>query len=324
MTSPWPNHLGPWREWREAMAGPRMHHGWILAGKQGLGKRAFAEEAARLLVAEGAENTGTMPANHPDILFLSCLPKDEKEEKKRDEGKPYESKRNISVAQIRAMQTRLNTRPTMGSRRAIIIDPADDMEASASNALLKSLEEPPQGTFFLLVAHRPSRLLPTIRSRCRVMRVPVMEDADVNRMLAEMAPQADIDARNLAVASSGGSLGAALTFVEQDMAPIASIMHELVRNGDPSFQLRGRLAGEIGARAKRERIQAVLDMARGVLAEEATETDAVGRAAMIEAHGALVELTAQAPTFNFDPGLLVVEIGTLLARAAPASDRANA
>jgi hypothetical protein len=58
----------------------------------------------------------------------------------------------------------------LGSRRAIIIDPADDLETSAVNALLKSLEEPPAGTYFLLVTHRLGRLLPTIRSRCRILR----------------------------------------------------------------------------------------------------------------------------------------------------------
>ena len=321
MASQWPNHDEPWREWREAMNGPRMHHGWLLAGKQGLGKRAFADAAARALVAEDGIPQPT--GNHPDIFTLTHLPKDDKEEKKRDEGKPFETKRNISVAQIRAMQQRLTTRPTLGSRRVIIIDPADDMEASASNALLKSLEEPPKGTFFVLVAHRPSRLLPTIRSRCRVMRFPLMSKEQVASLLHDFAPQADGHARDLAVQASAGSLGAAVTFIEQDLAPIASVMRNLVAQGDPSFQLRGALAKEIGPRAKRERIQAVLDLARGVLTNQLGEVGPADRTALIDAHSAMVELAGQAPTFNFDAGLLVVEIGTLLARAAPASERAN-
>ncbi len=325
MTEPfaeqWPNHAQPWREWREAMNGPRMHHGWILAGKQGLGKREFAEQAARALVAE--EGIPQPTGSHPDIVTLTHLPKDDKEEKKRDEGKPYETKRNISVAQIRGMQQRLTTRPTLGSRRVIIVDPADDMEASASNALLKSLEEPPQGTFFLLVANRPSRLLPTIRSRCRVMRFPLMESAEIASMLSELAPQSDARTRELAVLSCGGSLGAAVTFIEQDLAPIAAVMQSLITQGDPSFELRGRLAKEIGPRAKRERMQSVLDLARGTLADQMGRVDDANRVNVIDGHTAMVELAAQAPTFNFDPGLLVTEIGSLLARAAPASERAN-
>jgi len=318
----WPNHTGPWREWREAMGGARMHHGWILAGKAGLGKRAFAEAAARELVAE--DGIPQPKGNHPDILTLTYLPKDEKEEAKRDEGKPYEVKRNITVAQIRGMQQRLTTRPTLGSRRVVIIDPADDMERNASNALLKSLEEPPQGTFFVLIAHRPGRLLPTIRSRCRMLRFPLIPDAEIARLLADEEPQANAEARNVAIAAAGGSLGAAKLFIEEELDPIADLMRRMLREGDPRMDLRGNLSRAVGARPGRQRIQAVLDLARGVVAEEARQGNPARRGGLIEAHAKLVELAAQAPTYNFDPGLLVMEIGGLLARTAEASERADA
>ena len=162
------HHARQWREWRSALASPRMHHAWILAGRRGLGKHDFALAAAREVVATGRD--APVGENDPDIHLLSHLPKDEKEAKKAEKGEPFETKRNIAIDQVRAMQARLNTRPTLGSRRAIIIDPADDLERNAANALLKSLEEPPQGTFFLLVTHRPGLLLPTIRSRARILR----------------------------------------------------------------------------------------------------------------------------------------------------------
>ncbi len=317
----WPNHQAPWRAWREAMSGTRMHHGWILAGRAGLGKRAFAEAAARELVAE--PGVPQPKRDHPDIIVLTCLPKDEKEEKKRDEGKPYETKRNISVAQIRAMQHRLTTRPTLGSRRVVIVDPADDMERAASNALLKSLEEPPQGTFFMLVAHRPGRLLPTIRSRCRVLRFPLLPDAEIARLLADEEPQADSSARDVAIAAAGGSLGAAKLFIDEDLGPIANLMRSILRQGDPRMDLRGELLRTVGGKPSRTRMQAVLDLARGLVAEEAKRGEGADTAALIETHAQLVDLAAQAPTYNFDSGLLVMEIGGLLARAAEASERAN-
>ena len=317
----WPNHERPWRAWREAMAGSRMHHGWLLAGKAGLGKRAFAEAAARELVAEAG--IPQPKGDHPDIIVLTYLPKDDKEEKKRDEGKPYEVKRNITVAQIRAMQHRLTTRPTLGSRRVVIIDPADDMERNASNALLKSLEEPPKGTFFLLVAHRLGRLLPTIRSRCRLLRFPVLPDDEIARLLADEEPQADGNARDVAIAAAGGSLGTAKTFIEEELGPIANLMRKIVQTGDPRMDLRGELARAIGTRPNRARMQAILELARGIVAEEARQGEGDGRTALIETYVQLVEFAAQAPTYNFDSGLLVMEIGGLLARAAEASERAN-
>jgi len=306
-------HGEPWREWRAALGSGRMHHAWILAGKQGVGKASFALAAARELVAEPGV---PQPEQHPDIILLDHLPANDDEAKKKAEGKPYATKRNISVDQVRQVQHRLVTRPTLGSRRAIVIDPADDMEKGAVNALLKSLEEPPTGTFFLLVAHRPGRLLPTIRSRCRILRFPVVSDADVAAILAREAPQADAHTRAAAVAAAEGSPGAALGFVEQELGPLHALMDRLVGEGDPQFALRGALAEEVGARPDRERIMAALDLARAVLAARVAAATAAQRPRIIEAHSRLCALTAQAPTHNYDPGLLAMEIGGLLASAA--------
>lgn len=317
----WPNHAQPWREWRDALSGTRLHHGWILAGKEGVGKRDFALAAARELVDETGIPQPT--GDHPDIITLTHLPKDEKEEKKREEGKPYQVKRNIAVAQIRAMQHRLTTRPTLGSRRVIIIDPADDMERGASNALLKSLEEPPQGTFFLLVTHRPARLLPTIRSRCRILRFPDLSSGQIEQLLERNAPDSTPAMRHSALRLSGGSYGAALGFIQQDLHEISELLHQIAAAGDPLFQLRGQLVSAIGARPDRERMQAVLELARTIVAHQAEGAGPDQRMALIDAHAALVQLSAQAPTYNFDAGLLIMEIGTLLGNAAPASERAN-
>lgn len=306
-------HEEPWHEWRGAIASGRMHHAWILAGRKGLGKASFAMAAARELVAEPGV---PQPERHPDIIVLEPLPANDDEAKKKEEGKPYLTKRNISIDQVRQIQHRLITRPTLGSRRAIIIDPADDMEKGAINALLKSLEEPPTGSFFLLVAHRPGRLLPTIRSRCRTVRFPSLAAEDVARVLAREAPQADAATRSAAVAAAEGSPGAALGFVEQDLGPLHVLMDRLVSEGDETFALRGQLAGEIGARPDRERLLATLDLARAVLAARLRGASAAQRLRLIDAHSELAALTAQVPTHNYDPGLLAMEIGGLLASAA--------
>ncbi|ANY20655.1 DNA polymerase III subunit tau [Tsuneonella dongtanensis] len=315
-------HEDAWRQWREGLSGERMHHAWLLAGKKGLGKMHFALAAARELVAEPGIPQPEGP--HPDILVLTNLPKDEKEEKKRDDGKDYELARNIKIDQVREMQRRLTTRPTLGARRAVIFDPADDLEKNAANALLKSLEEPPAGTFFLLVAHRPARLLPTIRSRCRTLRFPLLDETAVAKILAESAPDADPATRAAAIAAAAGSPGAALEFVAQELGPVDALMQRIVQNGDPDFALRGKLAAEIGARPDRERMAAVLDLARATLARMAANAPRAALPAIVDAHADIVRLSAQAPTHNFDPGLLVMQIGGLLASAAAASSLADA
>ena len=303
-------HPDAWSQWQAALGGARLHHAWLLAGPQGLGKGSFADEAARALV--GAEGDGA----HPDILHLTHLPKDDKEQKKKDDGKPFELKRNITIDQVRAVQRRITTRPTLGDRRAIIVEPADDMERGAANALLKSLEEPPAGTYFLLVSHRPGRLLPTIRSRCRTLRFAPLEDDAVARLVAEMAPDADRFVRDAAVAAAAGSPGAAERFIALDLAPLHAIMVRLLSDPDPQLVLRGQLAAAMGQRPTRERQLAAIDLARSVLAGAMRETGPADLGKLADAYAAVVRLGEQAPTYNFDPGLLVMEIGSLLASAA--------
>lgn len=308
-------HDDAWRQWREAMTSSRMHHGWILAGREGIGKGHFARAAAAELVAEPGV---PQPAadQHPDIIVLDHLPANETEEAKRADGKPWQAKRNITIDQIRRMQLRLNTRPTLGSRRVVIVDPADDMEKNAVNALLKSLEEPPKGTYFILIAHRPGRLLPTIRSRCRILRFAPLPDAEVDHILQAASPPPDAATRAAALTAAEGSPGIALGFLGEQLGPLHTVMRRILAEGDPSLALRGSLAEEVGARPGRERMQAVIELARAMVSGALRDAGREGQLRLIEAHAALTRLAAQAPTYNFDPGLLVLEIGTLLASAA--------
>lgn len=316
-------HAEAWREWRTALAGERMHHAWLLAGKRGLGKGLFARAAAAELVAFPGVHQPD-PERHPDILIPEHPPESKEEQKKRDDGGAFKTKRSIPIDEIRLMQGRLTTRPTLGERRAVIIDPADHLEPNAANALLKSLEEPPVGTFFLLVAHQPERLLPTIRSRCRMLRFAPLPDEDVMGLLAREAPECDAAGRAAAVRAARGSPGVALDFLTQDLGALDTLMRAIAEGGDRDFALRGELAAEIGARPDRERIAAAIELARATLARLAGDAPRDRIPALVEAHADLVRLAGQAPTYNFDPGLLVMHLGGLLAAAAAASERADA
>ncbi len=304
-----------WQEWLAAIQSDRMHHAWLLAGPKGSGKSAFARAAAAELVRQ-SEAPVPKAENHPDIIILGHPPKDDKEAAKRAEGKPYETKRNVTVQQIREMQQRITTRPTLGDKRAIIIEPADDLENSAVNALLKSLEEPPTGTYFLLIAHQPGRLLPTVRSRCRVLRFAPLSIADLDAVLRRDMPHANAETRQMAIEAAHGSAGVALSVVEHDLGKLYDLMRRILTQGDAEFILRGAMADEMGARPGREKLLATLDLARSVLAGELAGGTRERQLRVIEAHGALTRLAAQAPTYNYDPGLLVMEIGGLLASAA--------
>ncbi|WP_420382919.1 DNA polymerase III subunit delta' [Novosphingobium sp.] len=308
-------HDAAWHEWHAARSSKRMHHAWMLTGLEGLGKAGFARAAAAELVAEpGVSQPPT--DRHPDILWLTRLPASEDDVKKRDDGKPYATKRNISVDQVRAMQRRLVTRPTLGARRAVIIDAADVLEKSSANALLKSLEEPPQGTFFLLVVHQPGRLLPTIRSRCQVLRFHPLGPADLGAALDSGVPGLDTVTREAAIAVGAGAPGAAIAFAEQNLGRVWQIMQQIVAHGDHDMALRGELSAAIGQRPDRDRQMAALTAARLVLVDVMGDVASPRYPALADAHAALVGLSREAPIYNYDAGLLMLEIGALLASVA--------
>ena len=217
------------------------------------------------------------------------------------------------------MQRQLATRPTMGSNRVVIIDPADDMEAGAANALLKSLEEPPQGTYFVLISHRPAKLLPTIRSRCRTVRFPVRSDAEIRKFLNRTCADLDSAACEAAVAAAGGSPGSAAVFAQGDRAANFSIMTDILQTGDRDHALRARLQSALGTRPDRDALIAPArtraDRNRSKRGRHVTR--------LLSQHGGcarrLVELAAQVPVYNFDPGVVVAEIGRLLAGSVPST-----
>jgi DNA polymerase-3 subunit delta' len=135
-------------------------------------------------------------------------------------------------------------------------------------------------------------------------------------VLARESPQATAPMRAAAIAAASGSPGAAIDFVELDLGKIHVLMQEIAIHGDPDFSLRGRLAGAMGARPAREKQLAAIELARAVVAARMDGVAPADIPPLVDTHGALVRLAAQAPTANFDAGLLVLEIGTLLSDLA--------
>ena len=168
----------------------RLPHALLLHGAPGVGKLALAERFALLMVCEGRKQA-TQPCGacdgcrwflagtHPDIRFLEpetmARNAPEPEEGEEGKGKDRKPSNQIRVEQARGLGDFVHVVSHRGGRRVAIVHPAEDMNAATANSLLKILEEPPEGAVFLLVSHRPARLLPTIRSRCVSVPVPVPE-----------------------------------------------------------------------------------------------------------------------------------------------------
>ncbi|QKJ68082.1 DNA polymerase III subunit delta' [Deefgea piscis] len=174
--------LYPWLQtaWQELLRErDRWPHALLLTGEPGIGKRAFAVYLAQFLLCEDTQKS-TQPCgvcdgcrwflagNHPDYRVLQ--PEDAEEERP-DETESKKAKKKsevIRVEDVRALADFVNLSAHRRSVRVTLVVPADTMNVAAANAFLKTLEEPPAGAIFILVADHWRRLLPTIRSRCRV------------------------------------------------------------------------------------------------------------------------------------------------------------
>lgn len=322
-------------EFGEAISSGRMHHAWLLCGPSGVGKATFAKLAATRMLAQalgaptataGLEVPDDNPSarltragNHPDLLLLERLPRDQKmRELPRDQWPAdTELARNISIDQVRSLRRRFATRATLSDRRVVIVDAADDLEAGGANALLKSLEEPPAETVFLLICHNPGRLLATIRSRCRALRFSRLDDDQMTAALRQLTPEIDTADLAALVRTGQGAPAQAMRYAGLNIAGLDAVMAELIAVGDPTSSRRSALAAQLSPPAARKRYEAFLRRAPSAIAAHARALRGAALAEAISAWEEARDLAAAAPRLTLDPQSTVFELAGKLAALAP-------
>ncbi len=228
----------------QAYAGDKLHHALLFAGPQGVGKATLAFALARHMLAfpNRADRTPFLAASepgsalfrqvaqaaHPGVLHLT---------------RPYDDKRKVfktmlTVEEIRRVSRFVTTTQHDGGWRVVIVDSADDMNAAAANALLKNLEEPPAKTLFIVISHAPGRLLPTIRSRCQLVRLGPLEPDDLAKAVSQATGGPAFDPA--AVSAADGSVRAALLAVNHGGLELAAAADALLsaRSFDPAAALK--------------------------------------------------------------------------------------
>jgi DNA polymerase-3 subunit delta' len=305
-----------------AAAAGTLHHAWLLAGPEGVGKASFAQAAALHLLAAAATPDATWPGldvpaghparallaagSHPDFRLLRRLAK--------DADKPDEDlARSITVAQVRTLGAMFATAPSIAPRRVVVIDAIDDLERAAANALLKNLEEPPAGTVFMLVSHAPGRLLPTIRSRCRLLRFEPLSEAEVTRVLRREQPDLDEAEVTALVRASEGSPGRGLRYAGLDVAGLDAALAAIAQDGDPGNARRSQLAKALGAKAAQPRYALFLERATGLIAREARPRSGAALAGALDAHARARDLAGAAMGLSLDPAATVFEMAGIVA-----------
>jgi DNA polymerase-3 subunit delta' len=213
----------------QAVNSNKLHHAWLITGPKGIGKASLAWRFARFLLTTPVVETGGMfdeplpsvdtldvSAEHPVArrllagseprIFLLRRPWDDKSKKLKSE---------ITVDEARKLKSFFALSAADGGRRVVIVDSADELNPNAANAVLKILEEPPENTVMMLISHQPSRLLPTIRSRCRTLRCHPLGPEDLTRALEPLDLELPSDPGPLD-ALAAGSVGASVQLLIQD------------------------------------------------------------------------------------------------------------
>ena len=210
----------------------------LLAGPAGIGKRRAAVAIAEAVNCLQPQSTSDLERDacgacaacrriqrgvHPDVILIEP----------GDTG-------SIRIEQVRDVIDRAGYRPFEGRRRAVIIDEADALVPAAQNALLKTLEEPPSASVFVLVSSIPDALLPTVRSRCPRLRFGALSPAEVTEALVRDHGYTDVSARAAAV-DGDGSIGRALAAESADLvearAGAQRLLEQTARGNDPVRRL---------------------------------------------------------------------------------------
>ena len=238
----------------DARARGRLHHAWLISGPQGLGKATFAFRIARRLLGAAPDRShglmGASPGDpvsrlvaqdaHPDLMVI---------DRTDSEGKV---RREILVEEVRRLNEFFSKSPASAPYRVAIVDAADDLNRNAANALLKTLEEPPPRGVILLVCHAPGRLIRTIRSRCRTLKLAPLPATAVADFVSRRT-DADAESALRLARMSGGAPGRALALASEGALELDDAARALVQ-GLPdldrtlALSLTDRLRGAEGAR----------------------------------------------------------------------------
>ncbi len=330
-----------------AMSGERPPHAWIFSGNKGLGKASLAKQAALRLLAEAAGpppggESLNVNADHPiAALFAARSHPDYRLVEREIWVKPASPERimpyadrkgdevparSIRVSQIRMLDPLFVMSPSLSNRRVIVIDAADEMERNASNALLKRLEEPPPFTTFVLISHAIGALLPTIRSRCRILRFSALDDAAMTSILRDELPELDAPERDALARLSQGSPGRALEMAGVDISGMLAALDRIATSADPDNGERIGLAQSMTAKSATRRFEIFLSLVPPFIARHARDRVLARKKAgeVLAIWEKARDLAGQAIPGSLEPFATTFALGGLVAELAGAARNAKA
>lgn len=214
----------------EALRAGRLHHAWLITGPEGIGKATLAYRfARRLLVGQAPDGSLALDPGHPTFRRVAAgSHADLLTIERAYDPKRKRMRTQIAVEDVRKVNGFMGLTPAEGGWRVVVVDGAEELNQASANALLKILEEPPPRAILLLVCNAPGRLLPTIRSRCRRLRLSPLADAPMATLLARYLPDMAEDDRGRLLTLAEGSPGRALLLAQEEGLAVASLVDKVL------------------------------------------------------------------------------------------------
>ncbi|TVR07903.1 MAG: DNA polymerase III subunit delta' [Salinarimonadaceae bacterium] len=312
----------------DAIGSGRLHHAWLLGGMQGVGKATLAYRIARFLLAEGAGQGADarrpasldVPADHPATRLVAAMSHPGLFVLRRQPATEKKAaSTTIPVDQVRRAIDMFST--TAGTYRICIVDSAEDLAKEGANALLKVIEDPPPRSLFLIVAHEPRRVMPTIRSRCRQLALKPLEESSIMRILRMNKGEGlDADVAAAAVARADGSARRAFELLDAGKIAVLetteALLSVLPREDLPRTLA---LAEKLSRKDAEEEYELVLDAVQrwvsGVIRRQAGE-GAARLAPLVEVCEKFARSAREADQFNLDRRPVILTMFRDLAGAA--------
>lgn len=326
-------HTAAEAELLDAYKRNRMAQAWIIGGPEGIGKATLAWRFARFLLAHPdpaapevqAAQSLAVPPEHPAARRIATLALADVFLLRREwNEKNKKHFTEIRVDDVREITRAFHQGSGTGGWRVAIIDSADDLNRNAANALLKLIEEPPERSLFLLVAHQPGRVLPTIRSRCRKLLLGALAEAETIAAVEALGPPwAGRPAHDIteAAARAEGSVRETLRLLGGEAMAFDMGVSRLLR-GLPRVDwfgvhlLADKLTGRDNEPAYETFMRAVerhLDSRVRVLSQQGA--DAARLIGYARAWDEIRDLARETEVFNFDKRAMVLGVFDRLAKA---------
>lgn len=254
----------------------QMPHAWIFGGLKGIGKATLAWRVAKALLQRGRsrEPLTTLDSDptYPAVRrLMSGAQADVLSLKRPTDPKTGKIKNGLTVDEVRRLGDFYSRHAGEGGTRIAIVDSADDLNRNAANALLKTLEEPPPDSLLILIAHRPRALLPTIRSRCRLLLMPALSEDATAEALQAVAP--DMKGAAALARLAAGSVGGALEMAALDGAGLDASLSAIAARRGRDASAAHALANDLAATASAPRFKLFIDRIQARFAEAARDGD---------------------------------------------------